>query len=245
MGNTTTGVAVFAAIGQTNLSSNGLWILAGTTSLTFNDFALASASALTTGDLNGDGNGDLVITNSVFTTSGSVYVLLGNPDGTFQTGVPYPTAGAATVAAVIDDVNGDGKLDIVTVSNTGGAVGNIGTQQISVLLGKGDGTFAAAQTFAAPTLPGFTSNGSTPIVNLITADLRHTGKKDLICSNGAVLLGKGDGTFTPVSASGIPYTQGTSSTSPNLASGDFNNDGRLDVVVSNGSSADTYLGKGD
>jgi hypothetical protein len=237
VGNTTTGISVFAAIGLTASASNGLYILAGVTDFTFSSFALATAGVLTGGDLNGDGNRDLVITsNGIDNKGGSVYVLLGNDDGTFQTAVTYPTAGASATAAVIDDVNGDGKLDIVSVSNT---------QEISVLLGKGDGTFAAAQNFAAPTLPGYANTTSTPIINLITADLRHIGKKDVICSNGAVLLGNGDGTFTPAPAPAFPYAVGTSNFGPNLASGDLNNDGKLDLVLSTGGSILTYLGKGD
>jgi Bacterial Ig-like domain (group 3)/FG-GAP-like repeat len=237
VGTTTAGVNVFAAIGVTSSMSNGLYILAGTNTFTFTSFAFASAGVLTAVDLNGDGNGDLVVTNNTLATSGgAVSVLLGNPNGTFQTAVTYPTAGAGAVAAVIDDVNGDGKLDIVSVSNT---------QEISVLLGKGDGTFAAAENFAAPALPGQTSTTATPIVNLITADLRHIGKKDIICSNGVVLLGNGDGTFTPVTAPAFPYATGTSNFGPNLASGDFNNDGKPDIVLSTGSNVLTYLGKGD
>ena len=96
-----------------------------------------------------------------------------------------------------------------------------------------------------PPCPATPSNTSTPIINLITADLRHIGKKDLICSNGAVLLGNGDGTFTPASAPAFPYVVGTSNFGPNLASGDFNNDGKLDLVLSTGSDILTYLGKGD
>jgi hypothetical protein len=236
VGTTTTGVNVFAAIALTSSLSNGLYLWTGTTSFTLTSYAFATAGVLTAADLNGDGNGDLVVTNSTLTTSGSISVLLGNPDGTFKTAVSYPTAGAGAISAVIDDVNGDGKLDIVTISDT---------QQISVLLGKGDGSFAPAVNFAAPTLPGQTSAAATPIVNLITADLRHIGKKDIICSNGAVLLGNGDGTFTPVSTPAFPYAIGTSNQGPNLASGDFNNDGKPDLVLSTGSNLLTYLGKGD
>jgi len=237
VGNTSTGISVIAAIGTTASTSNGLYIAAGTTAFTVTSNAFATAGVVTAGDLNGDGNRDLVITsNGIDNKGGSVYVLLGNADGTFQTAVTYPTAGASATAAVIDDINGDGKLDIVSVSDT---------QMISVLLGKGDGTFAAAQSFAAPILPGYTSTTSTPIVNLITADLRHIGKKDIICSDGAVLLGNGDGTFTPASVPAFPYAIGTSNFGPNLASGDFNNDGKPDLVLSTGANILTYLGKGD
>ena len=237
VGTTTTGINVFASIALTSAMSNGLYITKGTTTFTVTSNAFAAAGVVTSGDLNGDGNGDLVITNTTLSTSGgAVTVMLGNADGSFQTAVTYPTAGNGAVAAVIDDVNGDGKLDIVAVSDT---------QQISVLLGKGDGNFAAAQSFAAPILPGQTSAAATPIINLITADLRHIGKKDIICSNGAVLLGKGDGTFTPASAPAFPYVIGTSNQGPNLGSGDFNNDGKPDIMLSTGSNVLTYLGKGD
>jgi Bacterial Ig-like domain (group 3)/FG-GAP-like repeat len=232
VGTTTTGVHVFATISLNTTMSNGLFVFAGTTSFPLTSYPFATASDLNAADLNGDGNGDLIVTNSIATNSGSISVLLGNPDGTFQTAVSYPTAGAGTISAVIDDVNGDGKLDIVTVS------GGTGTQIISVLLGKGDGTFAPALNIPAPTMPQL-------IVNFITADLRHIGKKDIICSNGAVLLGNGDGTFTWVSTPAFPYVEGTSNQSPNLASGDFNNDGKPDLVVSTGTNLLTYLGKGD
>ena len=98
--------------------------------------AMPNANTLATADLNGDGNGDLVITNSVGTTSGSISVMLGKPDGTFGNAVMYPTAGAGAITAVIDDVNNDGKLDIVVATND---------QNISVLTGKGDGSFNSAR----------------------------------------------------------------------------------------------------
>jgi hypothetical protein len=90
--------------------------------------SLSNASTLATADLNGDGIGDLVIVNGNFATSSYISVMLGNSNGTFQSPVSYTTAGNYTVSAVIDDVNGDGKLDIVAVS---------ADQQISVLLGNG------------------------------------------------------------------------------------------------------------
>src|SRR5208282_4385559 len=177
-----------------------------------------------------------VILDSAAATTGRVTVMLGNADGTFKNGVVYPIAGNYSVAAVIDDVNGDGKLDIVAVS---------GDQQISVLLGNGDGTFQAAQSFAVPSLPGYSNAASTPIVNLITADLRGIGKKDIICSNGLVLLGNGNGTFTAVATPAFPYFQDPLfAGGPNLASSDVNNDGKIDLVVNNGSNISTWIGNG-
>ena len=198
--------------------------------------SLTSASAVTTADLNGDGNGDLVIVNSSLATTAFVSIMIGNPDGTFKTPINYTIAGNYSVAAVIDDVNGDGKLDLIVASDD---------QHISVLTGNGDGTFNAAQSFSAP-LNGSANPLSTPILALITADLRNSGKKDIICSNGLILLGNGDGTFNPVSAPAFPYVQNlTSGYGPGLASGDLNNDGKLDLVVSNGATISTWIGNAD
>ena len=178
-----------------------------------------------------------MILDSSLATAPRVTVMLGNADGTFQNGVAYPIAGNYSVAALIDDFNGDGKLDIAAVS---------GDQQISILLGNGDGTFQAAQSFAAPTLPGFANAAATPIVNLISADLRGSGKKDIICSNGLVLLGNGNGTFTAAANPAFPYFQDfLFAGGPNLASGDINNDGKMDLVVNNSSTISTWIGKGD
>jgi hypothetical protein len=258
VGTTTSGVNVFVGVAYDPIAgTNGLYVVtstlakgtilptgAFTTNYALNVYGFSSASAVTAADLNKDGNGDLVVTNSVLTTSGSVSVLLGNPDGTFQTAVSYPTPGQGTVAAVIDDVNGDGKLDIIAVSSALANSGGV-AQQISVLLGKGDGTFQPAQSFTVPALPGSTAEYSTPIGNLITADLRGNSKKDIITDIGEVFLGNGDGTFTPVAAPAFPYqADSSSSTGPYLAAGDLNKDGRLDMVVGNGNLA-TYFGNGD
>ena len=194
------------------------------------------ATALAVADLNGDKNNDVVVVNGFNAPSSSISVLLGNADGTFQAPVSYATGGNYTVAAVLDDVNGDGKADVVTVS---------GDQQISVLLGNGDGTFQAAKSFAAPALPGYASAASTPIASLITATLRSNGKKDIVASNGLVLLGNGDGTFTAAATPAFPYKTATSSEGPNLASGDVNRDGKPDLVVNNGSTVSVWLGNGD
>jgi len=238
VGTTTTGVNVFAGIGLTYPSLvEGVYILSGETTFTLSSFQDSSAGNLTAADLNKDGNGDLVITNMSLATSAYVTVMLGNADGTFQNGVSYPIAGDYSVAAVIDDVNGDGIPDIVAVS---------GDQQISVLLGNGNGTFQAAQSFAAPVLPGYTTAASTPIQNLITADLRGNGKKDIICSNGLVLLGNGNGTFTAASTPAFPYvTDPLYQGGPMLASGDLNNDGKIDLVLNDGLGISTWIGKGD
>src|SRR6266446_3050476 len=118
-------------------------------------------------------------------------------------------AGRSPDSVAVGDFNGDGKLDL--------AVANFDSNDISVLLGNGDGSFQAALTFAA---------GSSP-VSVAVGDFNGDGKLDLAVANSgssypSVLLGNGDGTFQ--AALSFAGRSGTSS----VAVGDFNGDGKLD-----------------
>ncbi len=239
-GVTKSNIAVLATA-ESNGANNSVFILtsnADQSSVTFKPIpGTNSATALVTADLDGDGSGDLVAVNAYNATSSYVTVMLGNADGSFKTPINYTTAGNYSVTATLDDIDGDGKLDIVSVS---------ADQQISILTGKGDGSFNAAQSFAAPALPGSSlPASSTPITNIITADVNGDGKRDLICSNGLVLLGDGHGNFTAVTSAAFPYTQGFTSAGPFIAAGDLDNDGIVDLAMNDGSSISTWKGKGD
>ena len=137
-------------------------------------------------DLNGDGNPDVVAVTSSGLQS-SVVVFLGNADGSFQAGVSLALPGEAAQVAVIDDLNGDGKLDILASSSSPSPFA------FTVFLGNGDGTFKPGQNVTPTgTALGFNTT-------FITADLRGISKKDIIAANGQVFLGAGDGvTYTLV-----------------------------------------------
>jgi hypothetical protein len=92
-------------------------------------------SAVASADLDGDLDADLVIASS----SSGVSVWLGDGAGGFGSPEFY-APGAGPLSATLADVNGDGKLDIVTTSYTRNAAGT-DTSYTGVLLGKGDGTF--------------------------------------------------------------------------------------------------------
>ena len=148
----------------------------------------AAVFGVATADLNGDGNADIVVASETSGNTGSLVVLLGKGDGTFTAGqtlpVAQPTANTnagPVIGVTIDDVDGDGKLDLVAVTNAQAADSGIFT-----FTGNGDGTFAP-NGIAGPV----GSSGQTAV----TADFNGDGKKDIATSFGQILLGNGDGTF--------------------------------------------------
>ncbi|MDQ3917668.1 MAG: FG-GAP-like repeat-containing protein [Acidobacteriota bacterium] len=120
--------------------------------------------SITAGDLNGDGNPDLVFSSS----GGAVGVLLGKGDGTFQPAVSYATTGSPATAR-LGDFNGDAKLDVAVVNS--GSSGSVG-----VLRGKGDGTLQAVVNFPTQSSPW----------GLVVADLNKDGKPDVITTNNSI-----------------------------------------------------------
>jgi hypothetical protein len=200
-------------------------------------------------DLNGDGFKDLVsISDAGVTSSGTlvgsaaVLVLLGSSSGTLQAPVNYPIPGDTGLSAVIDDFNGDGKLDIVASSSSYSDTTHEYTYSLSFLAGNGDGTFQTAQSTTLTPPAGATAD---PYFGLVSANLLGNGKKDLVTSDGIVLIGNGDGTFTQSSTLALTPGTATSNLGPNLAAGDFNKDGKIDLAYDDGQSMQIYLGNGD
>ena len=190
------------------------------------------ATSVAIGDVNGDGRRDVVVVNTCADSNcpnGSVSVLLGNGDGTFQPAVNYSSGGVDATSVAIGDVNGDAKPDVVVVNTC--ADSNCPNGSVSVLLGNGDGTFQAAVAY---------NSGGQNATFVAVGDLNGDGKLDLAvtnqcvtnsnCSNGvvSVLLGKGDGTFN----SAVNYGA-TGTYSNSVAIGDINGDGHPDLTVSN------------
>src|SRR5271154_856733 len=182
------------------------------------------AQSIMSGDLNKDGNQDVVSINDDGLNS-SVAVFLGNGDGTFQPATTLPLAGAIADFGVVDDMNGDGNLDLVIGASTRGVF------QFLIYLGDGHGGFAAPVGYS-PT-PVDISFATT----FITADMNGDNHKDIITSEGEVFLGQASGTnFTlaPQSFSGSRNT--TNMYAPGLVAADFNKDQKLDLAVDDGVS---------
>jgi hypothetical protein len=226
------------------------------------------------GDFNRDGIPDLVTANTGASGTGTVSILVGYGDGTFQPAVNYP-AGPGPIAVAVADFNRDGNADLAVTGANG----------IYILLGNGDGSFQAALTYSQSGLSGVT-----------VADVNRDGIPDLVAVTAgvgvSVLFGNGDGTFggavvtaiagfsywsvADVNGDSIPdlvvdigpdaagppvstylgNANGTfqpplnSPTIPDyspfaMAVGDFNGDGKPDVALFYGGSLQTLLGNGD
>jgi len=223
--------------------SSGVSVLLGNGDGTFQPQVTYSVGfepiAIVAGDFNGDGRLDLATMHRDETVS----VLLGNGVGTFEPLSQASNAvGLSPSAIVAGDFNGDGKLDL--------AVANSGSNDISVLLGNGDGTFQPQVTYAV---------GSSPIA-IVEGDFNGDGRLDLavvgynynsvtntFVGEVSVLLGNGDGTFQPA----VQYAAGSVPSA--IVAGDFTGDGRIDLAVAGSNNSVTtpmgevsiLLGNGD
>jgi hypothetical protein len=193
-----------------------------------------------TADLTGDNITDLVVTNNGSGGSdvGSLSVLLGNGDGTFQP-ARNVFVGPQPWGVAVGDFDGDGIPDLA-VTHASKILPSRNT--VTILLGNGDGTFRPAGDYQV---------GADPF-SIAVADFRNNGTLDLVTADqggGAftgsvsVLLGNGDGTFqNAVSVPGLPQFFQPNS----VAVGDLRGDGNLDIVTAgNGNYVLVFLGNGD
>jgi len=147
----------------------------------------------------------------------------------------YPV-GTDPTSVAVGDFNGDGKPDVAVV--------NMGSNNVSILLGKGGGTFRTGLNFDA---------GSTPST-LYTADFNGDGKLDVAVMVGPIanspgevriLMGNGDGTLQ------APIVTTLTAQEFVAAVADVNGDKKADLVVNlfdanaNPAGIEVLLGNGD
>ncbi|MBZ5617064.1 MAG: VCBS repeat-containing protein [Acidobacteriia bacterium] len=174
----------------------------------------------------------LVVAVMCFLISGSLWA----------TGFPkipqYPIGHYGTTTT--GDFNGDGKLDLVVLSQCSPAPCSNST--IVVILGNGNGRFQRPISSTTTGFPEF----SLPPVGIVVGDFNGDRKLDIaFISNSpqleaiAVALGNGDGTFDPTT------TYPMASSARRLSGGDVNGDGKFDLILSHIGGLTVFLGNGD
>ncbi len=176
---------------------------------------------LAAGNLDGDGDPDLLATAFVATQAGETgnVLVLENAEGRYERGQSV-AVGADPQQIVLGLFDSDRRPDFAIA---GGESNNV-----SVGLGNGDGSFGRAREF---------SSGGVGPTSLLARDLNKDGKEDLAVSNigegpggggnVGVLTGRGDGTFKK------PKTFRAGNGPAGLTAGRFYRDGRPDLAVAN------------
>jgi len=168
------------------------------------------------------------VRNSTNAVSNAAYFQVTTAETAIDFNVSSVSPGTSPAALLLVDVNHDGKLDLIVTNGAG---------KVSVLLGKGDGTFQARKAFNAGTRP----------VAVAAGDFNGDGKMDLVVAEQntpgtvSVLLGNGDGTF------GAATNFNVGNGPDGVVVGDFNGDGNLDIATANYSAGtiSILLGNGN
>ena len=181
-------------------------------------------TAVVVEDFNGDGKSDLAVANF---GGGTVGILLGQGDGSFQAESDY-AVGIAPQCIALGDFDGDGKWDLAVVNSQ--------DNTLSILLGNGDGSFHAQTQYSVGIYP----------LSVAAGDFNGDGRSDLAVTNTdsytvSILLANGDGGLELETDYAVDHYPESATV------GDFNGDGKCDLAVANegNNTVSIFLGNGD
>ena len=214
-------------------------------------------------DVNGDGKPDIVAVDTPPTASDSgpavqftFTVFRNDGSGTFTSLGSFPLAAPAQPGQNLccgmynifglsfADVNGDGKVDVLSQSSWV-PIGQVAfANNLNVMLNNGDGTFGAVKPVDVSALSSLQTDG------VAFGDINGDGKLDLVLayanSDGlnflGAALGNGDGSFGAFSQLKLIDLLTAAIPNPQVQLADFNVNGKLDAILGSGELA---LGNGD
>ncbi|MEU9793945.1 FG-GAP-like repeat-containing protein [Streptomyces sparsogenes] len=195
-------------------------------------------SDIASGDLDGDGHDDLVVTSSGEKANdgspgtGSVTVLWGGPNGLTNggTAVPHDREGVPVgdpfgIDVAVADIDGDQGQNLIVLTG-------------SSLVPYADGFTRTRPSAAMPVTDSFRENPH----GLATGDFTHSGHSDIVVY-GSQDTDEQSGAWTAVYSggpAGVEFqrelTTGTSAVPESAAVGDFDKDGRADLVTGSGTN---------
>jgi len=188
--------------------------------------------AFISADFDGDNDNDLAVGVSTQLSSGFVYVLINNGDGTFQEGDVYSLGQSTPVRSIFSaDFDGDNDFDIAAACSPSATPG-----YVAIMLNNGDGTFLTPVNYQV-------GHG---LKKISSSDLDGDGDYDLAATGTAVspgdvsvLLNNGDGTFGPP----VTYLVGINPVS--IVSVDLDGDDDYDLVAGGPDSVYVLLNNGN